>query len=327
MSREASASPQRTERASSKKAVTAQLAGSPAVRPVAIRQGLGATPDELALNSAVALVIDPETGDVLYEKNPQAVLPIASITKLMTAMVVLDAKLPLDETIAIGIEDSDSLRHTASRLAIGAKLSRRELLHLALMASENRAAHALGRNYPGGLTGFVAAMNAKALQLGMTSARFVDPTGLSSGNIASSRDLVAMAGHAHTYAEINEFSTTQSLAVEPAMRTIEFRTTNRLVNDPSWNIALQKTGYIGAAGRCLVMLASIQDRPVLMVLMAAAGNAARAADANRIRDWLTARGGFSANQAMRMARSAVSRNGPPAGFIERTTFPATAPPL
>jgi len=248
--------------------------------------GLHDVEDPLSLESAVALVLDQRSGEVLFEKNSRAVLPIASISKLMTAIVVLDAKLPLDETLEISEADVDTERFTRSRLRTGTRLSRDELLQLALMSSENRAAHALGRNYPGGMPAFVAQMNRKAHELGMTSSGFVEPTGLSSSNVSSARDLALLVQAASRYPLIREYSTASALSVDTGRRTVSYRNTNRLVDRSDWEIGLQKTGFISEAGNCVVMQARIDSRPVVMVLLDAAQRAARVSDSLRIREWI-----------------------------------------
>jgi D-alanyl-D-alanine endopeptidase (penicillin-binding protein 7) len=248
--------------------------------------GLHLVDDPLDLSSSVALVLDQQTGETLYQKNADAVLPIASITKVMTSMVVLDAGLPLDEMIEVTEADRDTERHSSSRLAIGARLSRAEMLHLALMASENRAAHALGRSYPGGLPAFVSAMNAKARAVGMADSRFADPTGLSSGNVSNARDLAVMVRAASGYPLIRQYSTATELTVDTGYRQVAFRSTNRLVDHRDWDIGMQKTGYISEAGKCLVMQARIDGRPTIIVLLDSAGTAGRFADAQRLRKWL-----------------------------------------
>lgn len=256
---------------------------------VAHATGLHAVDDPLDLNSAVALVADQGSGEVLFAKNADAVLPIASITKVMTSMVVLDAGLPLDETLEIGTEDIDTEKGSRSRLRPGTRLTRGEMLHLALMASENRAAHALGRHYPGGLEAFVVAMNVKARQLGMMSSRFTDPTGLSGRNVSTARDLARMLQTAYDYPLVREYSTSPELQVPGgADRPLIFRNTNRLIDQASWSIGLQKTGYISEAGRCLVMQVGLATRSVLMVLLDATGRQARYGDAQRLRNWLEA---------------------------------------
>lgn len=238
------------------------------------------------LRSSSALVLDVTHSSVLYSRNPDAPQPIASITKLMTALVVADAKLPLDETLEITNDDRAHGKGTFSRLAVGTKLTRGELLHLALMSSENRAAHALGREYPGGLPAFVHAMNAKAKALGMVHSKFVDPAGLSSENVASPQDLTRLVTAAAGNAVIREYSTDQEHAVKVGRQMIEFRNTNALVAKPDWNIIVQKTGYISEAGRCLVMQAVIDGRTVVMVLLNSFGKYTRVADARRIRKWM-----------------------------------------
>jgi D-alanyl-D-alanine endopeptidase (penicillin-binding protein 7) len=249
--------------------------------------GLHLVDDPLDLKSSVAVVIDQLTGETLYQKNPEAVLPIASITKVMTAMVVLDAGLPMGELLEVTEADRDLERHSSSRLRIGAQLPRSAMMQLALMSSENRAAHALGRNYPGGLTAFVAAMNRKAQDLGMADSRFADPTGLSGNNVSNARDLARMVRAAYGYPEIREFSTATDIALDTGLRRpTMFRSTNRLVDSPDWDIGMQKTGYISEAGKCLVMQARVDDRPLIIVLLDAAGSQSRFADAQRIRRWV-----------------------------------------
>jgi D-alanyl-D-alanine endopeptidase (penicillin-binding protein 7) len=248
--------------------------------------GLHMVDDPLELRSSVAMVIDQRSGQALFEKNADAVLPIASITKVMTAMVVLDAGLPLDEMLDVSEADRDTERYSGSRLPIGSRLSRGEMLQLALMASENRAAHALGRHYPGGIARFVATMNAKARAIGMADSRFADPTGLSSENVSNARDLARLVRAAHGYPAIRAFSTATDLTVDTGSRQVTFRTTNRLVDDPQWAIGMQKTGYISEAGKCLVLQARIDGRPVIMVLLDAAGTHSRFADAQRLRRWV-----------------------------------------
>lgn len=248
--------------------------------------GLHGTDDPLDLKSSVALVIDQDTDQVLFSKNPDAVLPIASITKLMTAMVVLNAKQPLDEELTISQADVDTEKGSGSRLAVGTHLTRGEMLHLALMSSENRAANALGRHYPGGLPAFVSAMNAQATLLGMHATRYVEPTGLSSANQSSAQDLALLVKAASEMALIRELSTAQQTAVAVGRRQLQYRNTNSLVRDPSWSIGLQKTGYISEAGRCVVMQAQMAGRNLIMVLLDSAGRYARAGDAERLRTWL-----------------------------------------
>ena len=241
---------------------------------------------KLSLRSAAAIIQDQETGEILYGKNASAVTPIASITKLMTAMVVLDAGLDLQEPITISAEDMDWLRNTHSRLKPGASLSRDELLRVALMASENRAAAALGRTFPGGIEAFKRAMNHKAQMLGMTGSHFDDATGLSSGNVSSAEDLVKLVRAAHQYDLIRSYTTMTGHEVHVAGRPLAYRNTNRLVANESWNIGLSKTGFTNDAGRCLVLQAKLAERKVIIVLLDSWGKLSRIADANRIRDWL-----------------------------------------
>ena len=244
------------------------------------------TPQRLVLQSASALVEDQRTGECLVQKQAEAVLPIASITKLMTAMVVLDAHLDLQESITISAQDVDTLRHSRSRLSLGMRLTREEALLLALMASENRAAYALGRTYPGGRGAFVAAMNAKAQSLGLTKTRFNDTAGLSSGNVSSARDLARMVNAAYQYRLIREFTTREKTTINTGRRILAFRNTNRLIQSARWQIGLSKTGFIDEAGRCLVMQAHVAQRPVLIVLLDAQGKLTRFGDANRIKQWM-----------------------------------------
>ena len=251
--------------------------------------GLHQVGDPLELRSSVAMVLDQQTGQTLYQKNADAVLPIASITKVMTAMVVLDAALDPSEVIAVVEADRDTERFSGSRLPIGSRLTRSELMQLSLMSSENRAAYALGRTYPGGLKVFIDAMNAKARAIGMEDTRFADPTGLSSNNVSNARDLARMVRAAHAYGQIRRFSTATDLTVDLGPRQSVFRSTNRLVDAPGWDIGLQKTGYISEAGKCLVMQARVDSRAVIIVLLDAAGSQSRFADAQRLRKWLLER--------------------------------------
>ncbi|CAB3736713.1 MULTISPECIES: D-alanyl-D-alanine endopeptidase [Achromobacter] len=236
-----------------------------------------------ALRSSTAYVQDLETSTVLFAKNENVVRPIASISKLMTAVVVVDANLPMDEMLEITDDDVDGLKHTTSRLRVGTKLSRGDMLHLALMSSENRAANALGRHYPGGLPAFVAAMNAKAQSLGMTSTRFIEPTGLSSNNVSSPHDLARLLRAASQRPLIHRYSTDTEYDVEINNRTQTFRNTNLLVRKPDWDIKVSKTGYINEAGECLVMLARINGRDLAIVLLDSQGKLSRIGDAVRIR--------------------------------------------
>lgn len=249
--------------------------------------GLHGATDPLDLKSSVALVLDQDTNEVLFSKNSQAVLPIASITKLMTALVVAEANLPADEVLTITQDDVDTEKHSGSRLAVGTQLTRGEMMHLALMSSENRAANALGRHYPGGLQAFVAAMNLKAHQLGMNDTRYVEPTGLSSNNQSSAHDLAELVKEASKHEVIRQLSTSPEHRVEVGSRLLQFRNSNGLVRSGSWDIGLQKTGYISEAGRCLVMQAQVAGRKVIMVLLDSAGKYSRIGDAERIRKWVT----------------------------------------
>jgi serine-type D-Ala-D-Ala endopeptidase (penicillin-binding protein 7) len=248
--------------------------------------GLHESPDALLLRSGVAYVVDQNTLEPLFDKNSHAVVPIASISKLMTAMVVLDSKAPLTESIEVTDEDRDYDKNTGSRLSVGSVLSREDMLHIALMASENRAAAALSRYFPGGRPAFIAAMNAKAKQLGMTDTHFENSTGLSSQNVSSARDLVKMVNAAYQYPTIRQFSTDHSYTVFTGKRNIAYNSTNALIRNPSWDIGLQKTGFINEAGECLVMQATIHNRPVIMVLLDSSGKYSRFADATRVRAWL-----------------------------------------
>jgi len=245
----------------------------------------GAAPLEQIRSAAVA-VIDQSTGDVLLEKNADAVTPIASITKLMTAMVALDVQPDLHEALTISEADVDTIKGTHSRLVVGATLTREEMLRLALMSSENRAAAALSRYYPGGRDAFVKAMNAKAKMLGLTDTRFADPTGLSPENVSSARDLVKLVNAAHQYPLIREFSTTDEYQVVIRGRAQTFRNTNALVRNEQWNIGLSKTGFISEAGKCLVMQAWLANRPMIIVLLDSWGKLTRIADAQRIKRWV-----------------------------------------
>jgi serine-type D-Ala-D-Ala endopeptidase (penicillin-binding protein 7) len=268
-----------------------------AVAPVVIAQperlslgqtiGLHHTSDPLSLKSSVALVIDQDTHQVLFAKNTQAVLPIASLTKLMTALVVVEGRMAMDEQITITQDDVDTEKGSTSRLTVGTQLSRGELLHLSLMSSENRAAHALGRSSPGGLSAFVANMNAKAKLLGMSGTRFVEPTGLSSDNRSTAPDLAKLVQETYGHEVIRSLSVSKEASVAVGSRQVQFHNTNRLVGNPSWDIGLQKTGYISEAGRCLVMQAELAGRKLIMVLLDSAGKYSRLGDAERIRTWMS----------------------------------------
>ncbi len=263
----------------------AVAAAAPVVLSVGDQLGLRKVDDPLNLNSSAVLVIDQSTHEILLGKNDTAVLPIASLTKLMTGLLISEAQLSMDETITIESADVDRLKNSGSRLAVGSRLSRAEAMHLALMSSENRAAHALGRTYPGGVQAFVRRMNERAAELGMTDTRFVDPTGLSSDNRSSARDLAALATVAYERPMLRDLSTSPSYQVASGRGVLQYRNSNRLVHDDNWNIGLQKTGYIREAGRCLVMQVSVAGRQLIMVLLDAAGPAARIGDAERLRRW------------------------------------------
>ncbi|MEJ0004441.1 MAG: D-alanyl-D-alanine endopeptidase [Pararobbsia sp.] len=252
--------------------------------------GLHDVPDELALRSSVAYVVDQNTHEALFDKNSQAVVPIASISKLMTAMVVLDSKAPLDERVEVTDDDRDTVKNTGSRLSVGSVLSREDMLHIALMASENRAAAALSRYYPGGRPAFIEAMNRKAQALGMAETHFLSPSGLTSENVSTARDLVKMVDAAYQYPMIREFSTDESYDVFTGRKTIHYGTTNALVRGHKWDIGLQKTGFINEAGECMVMQTTIQNRPLVIVLLDSAGKYSRFGDAQRIRTWIDAGG-------------------------------------
>lgn len=249
--------------------------------------GLHGAQDSLDLKSSVALVIDQDTREVLFSKNDHAVLPIASLTKLMTGVIVSGARLPLDEMITITQDDVDTEKHSSSRLRVGTTLTRGELLHLALMSSENRAAHALGRTYPGGgMTTFVNLMNAKAVMLGMRDTSYVEPTGLSSRNQSSAQDLATLVNAAHGDPMLRELTTSTGYQVAVGNRTLQYNNTNRLVKNPDWDIGLQKTGYISEAGQCLVMQTKIAGRKLIMVFLDSAGKLSRLGDAERVRRWV-----------------------------------------
>lgn len=244
------------------------------------------------LHSRAAYVLDVDSGTPLLARNARTVRPIASISKLMTAMVVLDSKAPMADQIEVTDEDRDYEKGTGSRLSVGSVLSREDMLHIALMASENRAAAALSRYYPGGRPAFIAAMNAKAKSLGMTDTHFENSTGLSSSNVSSARDLVKMVNAAYQYPMIRQFSTDRSYEVYTGKRNLAYNSTNALIRgNGSWDIGLQKTGFINEAGECLVMQATIHGRPMVMVLLDSFGKYSRFADAARLRNWLDAGGG------------------------------------
>lgn len=273
---------------------TVAIRRKPVIRTVALPvkpsfgqlAGLHTAHDALDLKSSVALVVDQDTHEVLFSKNEQAVLPIASLTKLMTGLVISEAKLPMEEMITITQADVDTEKGSTSRLRVGAELNRGELLHLALMSSENRAASALGRTYPGGLAVFVDLMNARARMLGMNDTNYVEPTGLSSRNQSSAKDLALLVNVASDDPVLRELSTSPSYQVAVGRQKLQYNNTNRLVKNPSWDIGLQKTGYISEAGQCLVMQAKVAGRKLIMVFLDSAGKLSRLGDAERVRRWV-----------------------------------------
>jgi D-alanyl-D-alanine endopeptidase (penicillin-binding protein 7) len=270
---------------------------------------------KLKLASANVLVLDAKAGEPIYAKGADTVTPIASVTKLMTAMVVLDAQQPLDEPISVGIGDLDMLKGSHSRLNLGSELSRRDMLRLALMASENRAASSLARHYPGGTEAAVEAMNRKAQSLGMTRTRFADPTGLSSDNVSTASDLALMVRAAASYELIRDATTTSShyVEVQPTGRIIGYNNTNALVRGGQWDIQVSKTGFIREAGKCLVMLANIASRPVVIVLLDSYGRLTRIGDANRVKHWL------ETGQSLPAVRSVKAKR------IKGTLLPTSSP--
>ncbi|HVE49785.1 MAG TPA: D-alanyl-D-alanine endopeptidase [Casimicrobiaceae bacterium] len=277
-------------------------------------------PAKLRLASANALILDASAGRPIYAKAADEVAPIASLTKLMTAMVVLDAKQPLDETLEITLGDIDFLKGSKSRLRLGTALPRREMMRLALMSSENRAASSLARDYPGGANAFVTAMNAKARALGMTRSHFADATGLSPSNVSTANDLARLVRAAADYPLIREYSTTPSAFIEvdpTAGRLLGFSNSNRLVASHAWEITLQKTGYIREAGRCLVMMTNIASKPVVIVLLDSVGKYSRLGDAERVKHWLET--GESMPEVIQRvvtnAPRAGKRNGPVRGTL------------
>lgn len=275
---------QRTQQRKSQKAHLAQRPQAVVVS-YADRMGLRHVDDPLNLNSSAALIVDADTQEILLGKNDHAVLPVASLTKLMTALIVAESGLDMDESIQISPLDVDRLKNSGSRLRVGARLSREQAMHLALMSSENRAAHALARTYPGGVTQFVVLMNERAQQLGMSDTRFVDPTGLSSGNQSSARDMAILANVTNQIAVIRQFSTSTGYKLPVGRHTIPYRNSNRLVDRENWDISLQKTGFIREAGRCLVMHVNVAGRNLIMVLLDAKDSKSRFGDAERMRMW------------------------------------------
>jgi len=269
--------------------VFAASPGQGRVQPVSMRYAGGAgLAEPRGLRSTAALVLDTTHSSILYSRHAEVAMPIASITKLMTALVVMEAAQPLDEQLTVTAEDVFHGKGTRSRLVPGTQLSRGDLMHLALMASENRAAHALGRNFPGGVDACVAAMNAKARELGMVNTHFIEPTGLSEDNVASPEDLSKLVMAAAKVPAIREYSTDGDYEVQVGRRMVRFRTTDSLVTRPDWKIEVQKTGYISSAGRCLVMQTVIEDRTIVIVLLNSYGKRTRVADARRIRKWMEA---------------------------------------
>ncbi|MBS7662754.1 D-alanyl-D-alanine endopeptidase [Pseudomonas lalucatii] len=245
-------------------------------------------PRQQELAAGSALLVDLQTGQVLYSSHPDLVLPIASVTKLMTALVTLDAKLPLDQVLPITIRDNKEMQGVFSRVRIGSELSRRDMLLLALMSSENRAASSLAHHYPGGYAAFIAAMNAKALALGMRSTRFVEPTGLSEHNVSSANDLVLLLKASQQYPLLSQWSTTseKTVAFRKPNYSLGFRNTNGLVRKANWSVQLSKTGFTNEAGHCLVMRTVMAKRPVAFVVLDAFGKYTHMADANRLKRWL-----------------------------------------
>lgn len=241
---------------------------------------------QLAVASSAALVVEQGGDEPIYQKNAEVVVPIASISKLMSAMVVLDSIPNLQASISVSDDDVDYIKGSRSRLNVGSVLSREDAMLISLMSSENRATHALARHYPGGMPAFVVAMNRKAAELGMFNTRFEDPTGLSSNNVSTAKDLAKMVVAAHRYPLIREFSTTGQAHIEVNGRAMEYRNTNQLVKSTTWDIGLSKTGFIQEAGKCLVMQARVADKPVVIVLLDSAGKLTRIGDANRIKRWM-----------------------------------------
>ncbi len=276
----------KVSRKSKSKKKSVKVAAIPDRPSLGDMEGLQFTLDPLALKSNAALVIDQENSQILFAKNAGVSLPIASITKLMTSLVVLEANQDMDELLEVTSADIDTEKGSSSRLRIGAKLKRSDMLHIALMSSENRAASSLGRNYPGGLQACVAAMNAKAISLGMMDTHYVDSTGLSSHNVASAQDLAKLVSAAYSQTLIRQYSTDTKYSVHPGGRALDYFSSNRLTSNSDWEIGLQKTGYISEAGRCLVMQAMIKGRAVVMVFLDSKGKYSRFADAGRIRTWM-----------------------------------------
>jgi D-alanyl-D-alanine endopeptidase (penicillin-binding protein 7) len=291
-----------------------------------MQAGLHRTQDDLDLKSSVALVVDQDTHEVLFQKNPDAVLPIASITKLMTALVTVEAGLSLDEELTVTA--AERVRESArSRLQPGVKLTRGQAMHIALMASDNRAAHLLGRTYPGGLPAFAEAMNAKARLLGMADSNFAEPTGLSAENRSSAQDLVRLATAAYQHPVIRDFSTSSEAEIAAGRRTVRYGSTNRLIANPNWDIGLQKTGFTSAAGRCLVMQVAVEGQRVMLVLLDSVGKYSRLADAERIRSWLEAQRAQRASLPVAVAAPAASKGDPLKDLLAPVTSSASFAPV
>lgn len=268
--------------------------------PAHARATSGKRAAELAkLRSSAVVILDARSHKVLYQKNSGSVMPIASLTKLMTALVVLEARQNMKQKLTVTKADIDRIKYSSSRLKVGTRLSRADMLHLALMSSENRAASALGRHYPGGTRKLVAAMNAKARALGMTSTRYVEPTGLSPRNVSTPNDLAKLVIAAQKKALIRRYSTDHRMVVRQGKSRTVYGNTNRLTSSASWRIRLQKTGYISEAGRCMVLYAVIRKRPTVMVFLDAQGKYSHAGDANRVRSWLSRFGMRAIAQAMK----------------------------
>ena len=280
------AAPAKARTKATKRSVQSVRVVAPVVQSMGDLAGLNLTRDPLDLKSSVAFVLDQSNSEVLFEKNANIPLPMASITKLMTGLVVVQAKQDMSEMLLVTDDDVDREKFTRSRLKVGTELSRDDMLHIALMSSENRAASALGRNYPGGLTGFVAAMNAKAKLLGMDDTHYVDSSGLSKLNVASARDLAKLVNATHQEPLLRRYSTDENTIIDANGVAMRYGTTNRLVLKDGWDIGLQKTGFINEAGRCLVMQAKIEGRSVIMVFLDSKGSQSRIADAGRMRKWL-----------------------------------------
>ena len=280
--------PATQQRALAQQRPTAQRPQAQQAVPVSYgdRMGLRRVNDPLNLNSSAALIVDADTHEILLGKNDHAVLPIASLTKLMTALIIAESGLPMNETLTIASADIDRLKNSGSRLAVGARLTRQQALHLSLMSSENRAAHALARTYPGGIQRFIEKMNERAEQLGMLDTQFVDPTGLSSGNQSSARDVAILAHVTNQVPSIRRYSTAASYSLPVGRHVIPYRNSNRLVDRDHWDISLQKTGFIREAGRCVVMHVNVAGRNLIMVLLDAQNTNARLGDAERMRRWV-----------------------------------------